>query len=255
MRSTAATKPMARAAADYPLGAGDILRISVHQNPDLSLEVRISESGRISYPLLGQLQVGGLSADQTEQLIAKGLETGGFLRSPQVSVQVAEFRSKQVSVLGNVNKPGRYPIDTQNMRLSEVLALAGGVSESGGDSVVVTTLQNGVPQRLEVDLNEIFVAGKFDRDVLIHSGDSVYVHRAPVYYVYGQVQRPGMYPVDRGMTLAQAIAKGGGLTLRGTDRGVRLHRRDERGAIRVNEAGLEEAVRPSDLIFVRESLF
>jgi polysaccharide export outer membrane protein len=244
-----------RSVIDYPLGPGDVLKIMVFQHPDLSVESRIADSGRITYPLLGTLQVGGLSADQAERLIARGLQEGGFLRDPQVSVLVSQFRSQQVSVLGNVNRPGRYPIDAQTMRLSEVLALAGGVSEGGGDRVVITTVQAGSPRRVEIDLNEIFVAGKFDQDIPMRSGDSVYVHRAPVYYVYGQVQRPGMYSIERGMTLAQAVAKGGGLTLRGTDRGLRVFRRDERGEVRVSEPRLDETVRPSDLIFLRESLF
>jgi polysaccharide export outer membrane protein len=146
-------------------------------------------------------------------------------------------------------------MDAQTMRLSEVLALAGGVSEGGGDRVVITTAQTGAPRRLEIDLNEIFIAGTFEQDIPLRSGDSIYVHRAPVYYVYGQVQRPGMYPIERGMTLAQAVAKGGGLTLRGTDRGLRVFRRDDRGEVRVSEPRLDEAVRASDLIFLRESLF
>ena len=255
--SVEALPPLAdqRTSGDYPLGSGDVLKIMVFQHPDLSIESRIADSGRITFPLLGTLQVGGLSTDQAERLIARGLQEGGFLRDPQVSIQVSQFRSQQVSVLGNVNRPGRYPMDAQTMRLSEVLALAGGVSEGGGDRVVITTAQTGAPRRMEIDLNEIFVAGKFEQDIPLRSGDSVYVHRAPVYYVYGQVQRPGMYPIERGMTLAQAVAKGGGLTLRGTDRGLRVFRRDDRGEVRVSEPRLDEAVRASDLIFLRESLF
>lgn len=255
--SVEALPPLAeqRSNGDYPLGSGDVLKIMVFQHPDLSVESRIADSGRITYPLLGTLLVGGLSTDQAERLIARGLQDGGFLRDPQVSIQVSQFRSQQVSVLGNVNRPGRYPMDAQTMRLSEVLALAGGVSEGGGDRVVITTAQAGAPRRLEIDLNEIFIAGKFEQDIALRSGDSIYVHRAPVYYVYGQVQRPGMYSIERGMTLAQAVAKGGGLTLRGTDRGLRLFRRDDRGEIRVSEPRLDEAVRASDLIFLRESLF
>ena len=255
--SVEALPPLAeqRSNGDYPLGSGDVLKIMVFQHPDLSIESRIADSGRITFPLLGTLQVGGLSTDQAERLIARGLQEGGFLRDPQVSIQVSQFRSQQVSVLGNVNRPGRYPMDAQTMRLSEVLALAGGVSEGGGDRVVITTAQTGAPRRLEIDLNEIFIAGKFEQDIPLRSGDSIYVHRAPVYYVYGQVQRPGMYPIERGMTLAQAVAKGGGLTLRGTDRGLRVFRRDDRGEVRVSEPRLDEAVRASDLIFLRESLF
>jgi polysaccharide export outer membrane protein len=232
-----------------------MLKISVFQQPDLTLESRVSDSGRISFPLLGSLALGGLTSDQAERLIARGLEDGGYLRNPQVAIQVSQFRSQQVSVLGNVNRPGRYPIDLQTMRLSEVLALAGGASEGGGDTVVVTTIIEGTPKRIEVDLTEIFLYGKLDRDLALRPGDAVYVDKAPVFYVYGQVQRPGMYPLERGMTLAQALAKGGGLTLRGTDRGLKVHRREASGDIRANDVRLDEAVRPADLIMVRESLF
>ena len=242
-------------ASDYRIGPGDMLKIAVFQQPDLTLESRVSDSGRISFPLLGSLALGGLTSDQAERLIARGLEDGGYLRNPQVAIQVSQFRSQQVSVLGNVNRPGRYPIDLQTMRLSEVLALAGGVSEGGGDTVVVTTIIEGTPKRIEVDLTEIFLYGKLDRDLALRPGDAVYVDKAPVFYVYGQVQRPGMYPLERGMTLAQALAKGGGLTLRGTDRGLKVHRREASGDIRANDVRLDEAVRPADLIMVRESLF
>jgi len=244
-----------RAGADYPVGPGDVLKILVFQHPDLSMESRVTETGRITYPLLGTLNLGGLSVDQAERLIARGLQEGGFLHDPQVTIQVSQFRSQQVSVLGNVNRPGRYPIDAQTMRLTEVLALAGGVTEGGGDVVVVTSNHAGVARRTEVDLAEIFVAGQVEKDLSLKSGDAIYVNRAPVFYVYGQVQRPGMYAVERGMTLAQAVAKGGGLTLRGTDRGLRVFRRDERGVVRMSEPRLDETVAPSDLIFLRESLF
>jgi polysaccharide export outer membrane protein len=242
-------------ASDYRIGPGDMLKIAVFQQPDLTLESRVSDSGRISFPLLGSLALGGLTSDHAERQIARVLEDGGYLRNPQVAIQVSQFRSQQVSVLGNVNRPGRYPIDLQTMRLSEVLALAGGVSEGGGDTVVVTTIIEGTPKRIEVDLTEIFLYGKLDRDLALRPGDAVYVDKAPVFYVYGQVQRPGMYPLERGMTLAQALAKGGGLTLRGTDRGLKVHRREASGDIRANDVRLDEAVRPADLIMVRESLF
>ena len=87
------------------------------------------------------------------------------------------------------------------------------------------------------------------------AGDVLYVNRAPNFYIYGQVNRPGMYTLDRGMTVAQAIAKGGGLTLRGTDRGVRVNRRYGNKSVQVLEPKLEDAIRPDDLLFIRESIF
>jgi len=197
----------------------------------------------------------GLSPQQAENLISTRLRDGKFLQNPQVTLNVLEFRSQQVSVLGNVNKPGRYPLETTGMRLSEMLSMAGGVTQTGADSVILMTTRDGRPQRIEIDLVDMFTSGDLSRDVVLQSGDTVFVNRAPNYYVYGQVQRPGQYPLDRGMTVAQAIAKGGGLTLRGTDRGVRLHRRFGERNIQVLEPKLDDPVRPDDLIFVRESIF
>lgn len=240
---------------DYRLGAGDALRIQVFQSPDLSIEARISESGVISYPLIGAVKVAGLSPGDLEKHLAQRLRDGKFLQNPQVTVNVTAFRSQQVSVLGSVIRPGRYPIETTGTRLSEMLSLAGGLAPAGAEEVVVVTQRDGRTVRLEVDLARMFATGDLERDVVMQAGDVIYVGRAPQYYIYGQVQRPGMYGVDRGLTLAQALAKGGGLTLRGTDRGIRLQRRGSDGQVKTLELPLDAAVLPDDLIFVRESIF
>ena len=241
--------------SDYLLGPGDVLRIQVFQSQDLTVEARISESGVISYPLLGVVKLAGLSPQQAENLIATRLREGRFLQNPQVTLNVLQFRSQQVSVLGNVANPGRYPLETTGMRLSEILSVAGGVNENGSNNVLLMTTRNGRPQRLEIDLVEMFSTGDLSKDVVLQAGDTIFVNKAPNYYVYGQVQRPGQYVLDRGMTVAQAVAKGGGLTLRGTDRGIRLHRRVGDRNIQVLEPKLDDPIRPDDLIFVRESIF
>jgi polysaccharide biosynthesis/export protein len=240
---------------DYTLGPGDVLRIQVFQSTDLTVEARISESGVISYPLLGVVKLAGLSPQQAENLISTRLREGKFLQNPQVTLNVLQFRSQQVSVLGNVARPGRYPLETTGMRLSEVLSVAGGVAPTGADSVILMTTRGGRPQRLEIDLVDMFTTGDLSKDVVLQAGDTLYVNRAPNYFVYGQVQRPGQYALDRGMTVAQAIAKGGGLTLRGTDRAVRLHRRIGERNIQVLEPKLDDPVKADDLIFIRESIF
>lgn len=251
-----AQQPSAEAARDdYVLGPGDAIRVQVFQNPDLTVEARVSEGGVISYPLLGAIRIGGMSPTNVEKLIAQRLRDGKFLQNPQVTVNITTFRSQQVSVLGNVTRPGRYPIETTGMRLSEVLSLAGGIAPTGADDVVLVTMRDGKPMRLEIDLVDMFASGDLSKDPQMQSGDVVYVNRAPQYYIYGQVSRPGMYGVDRGLTLAQAIAKGGGLTLRGTDRGVRVHRRYGNKQIQILEPKLDDPIRPDDLIFVRESVF
>jgi polysaccharide biosynthesis/export protein len=232
---------------DYVLGAGDVVKISVFQNPELTVEARVSENGVISYPLIGTVKLSGFTNTEAEALIQKRLRDGNFIQNPSVTLNVLQFRSQQVSVLGNVNRPGRYPLETTGMRLSEVLALAGGISVNGADSVIITTNRSGKPEKHEVDLAKMFLEGQMGKDMVMAAGDAVYVHRAPQYYIYGQVNRPGNYTIERGMTLAQAIAKGGGITLRGTDKNVRLQRRNGESLVNV-DAKLDELIKPDDLV-------
>jgi len=251
----AAPQALAQDKGDYVLGAGDVIKIQVFQSPDLAVEARVSEAGIISYPLLGAIRLGGLSPSQAERLIASRLRDGNFLQNPQVTLNVLQFRSQQASVLGNVNRPGRYPLETTGMRLSEVLAMAGGIAQTGADTVILMTERGGKPARIEIDVADMFLTGRADQDVVVRAGDTLYVHRMPQFYIYGQVQRPGNFTLERGMTVAQAVAKGGGLTLRGSEKGIRLHRRDAGGTVQITEPRLDDPMRADDLIFVRESLF
>jgi polysaccharide export outer membrane protein len=242
-------------AADYRLGSGDVLRISVYQNPDLTLETRVTESGIVSYPLLGNIRIGGLSVTQAEKLIADGLKSGNFIKQPQVMVAVLQVRGNQASVLGQVNRPGRYPIEVADMKLTDLLANAGGVSTSGSDIVVLTGARNGQPYRLEIDIATVFAAGGRTQDVGIQNGDVLWVDRAPMIYIYGEVQRPGPMRLERGMTLMQGLATGGGLTQRGTERGIRVHRKTTDGKIQVVQPGMDDVLVDGDVVYVKESLF
>lgn len=245
----------AQATGDYVIGPGDLLKITVFQNPDLTLEARVAESGAIGYPLLGQVRLGGLSVAQAEAAITRGLREGNFVKQPQVTVLVQQVRGHQVSVLGLVNKPGRYPIDLTGMRLSEALALAGGIGTGGGDIVTVSGTRDGKPWRTEVDLPALYGPVPRGEDPVLRSGDVVFVDRAPLVYIYGEVQKPGSIRLERGMTVMQALASGGGVTLRGTQRGLRVHRRGADGRIAVLQPGMNDTVREGDVIYVRESLF
>ncbi|GAB4166422.1 MAG: hypothetical protein OHK0026_11630 [Rhodocyclaceae bacterium] len=250
----AAAQWSAAAAGDYVLGSGDVVRITVFQNPDLTTETRVAESGTVSFPLLGSVAVGGLTVPAAEQLIAKRLREGGFVLKPQVTLLVVQMRGSQVAVLGQVNRPGRFPLETFDLKLTGVLAMAGGITTGGADTVVLTGTRAGKPMRMEIDLPSLFLDEKGAEDVPIAGGDVIYVHRAPVFYIYGEVQRPGAYRVERGMTVMQALALGGGPTLRGTERGLRLHRRAG-GKVQVSEPAMDEPVRADDVLYVRESLF
>lgn len=240
---------------DYPLGPGDVIRIQVFQNPDLTIETRVSESGIITYPLIGTVSIGGMTLSAAENQIAQQLRDGGFVRQPQVTISLLANRGNQVAVLGQVNRPGRFPLDNLTMRLSEVLATAGGIAQSGADVVVVMGIRAGKPFRKEVDIAGLFLGGSIADDIVLAGGDTVYVHRAPVFYIYGEAQRPGAFRIERNMTVQQALAQGGGPTLRGSESRLRLHRRKADGSIEETVPQANDLVQPDDVIYVRESIF
>lgn len=241
--------------SEYVLGAGDLIKVTVFQNPDLTVETRVSETGAITFPLIGSVQVGGLGTGAAEQKIATQLRDGKFVLQPQVNVLVTQVRGSQVAVLGHVTRPGRYPLEVANMRMSDALALAGGVTPTGADTVVLIGVRKGASFRKEIDLPALFTPGKTEDDIVVAAGDIIYVNRAPQFYIYGEVQKPGAYRLERDMTVMQALAQGGGVTPRGTDKGLKLHRRDKSGKVLVLEPKMDEKVFPDDVIYLRESLF
>ena len=237
------------------LGVGDVIRITVYQNPDLSTEARISENGQINFPLIGTVTVGGLSIAQAQALIEKRLRDGGFVLKPQVTIQTVQIKSSQISILGQVGKPGRYPIEIVGSRVSEMIAAAGGVLPAGADVVTLVGSRDGKPVKIDIDLPLVLQQGRADLDVPVENGDIIYVDRAPTFYMYGEVQRPGQLRLERGMTLMQALAQAGGLTPRGTERGIKVHRKDESGAVKVFDMKMNDPVLRDDVIYVKESLF
>lgn len=240
---------------DYKLGPGDAIRIVVFQNPDLTLDTRVSESGAITYPLIGSVPIGGLTIDAAEKRIARGLKEGGFVQQPQVNIILSQVRGNQVSVLGLVNRPGRFPLETFNTRVSDMLAMAGGVAPQGDDKVILAGVRDGKPFRKEIDFPAIYLDNKQDDDLKVVGGDVIYVHRAPVFYIYGEAQRPGAYRIERDMTVQQALAQGGGPTQRGMEYWIRLHRRNASGQVERISPDFNEPVKANDVIYIRESLF
>jgi polysaccharide export outer membrane protein len=319
---------------NYVLGPGDVLKITVYNSPDLTLETRVTENGTISFPLLGEVKLGGMTAPMAEKKLAELLESGSFLKQPQINILVVQFQSKMISVLGSVYKPGRYPLDratnltdllalvggatpdgsdlitiigksgkseydlrsivdkaddSQNIPLvggeivyvhardisvmgqvnrpgkysvvggvrtvADFLGVAGGINPSGADVVTVTTFRDGKLNRFEVDVDSLFRTGNNSENIELASGDGVYVPRAPMFYIYGEVQRPGSFRIERNMTVMQALAQGGGLTARGTQRNIKLHRRNEKGVIEKLSPELTDPVMQDDVLYVQESLF
>jgi len=252
---TAGTASTAFADQGYSLTPGDILKITVFKSPDLSLDVRVSDNGTISYPLIGSVPVGGLTLPAAEKRIGQMLKDGGFVLNPQVNILLTQAFGNLVSVIGDVNTAGRYSLDAAGGHLSGMLAAAGGVAATGGDSVIVTGMRGGKPFRREIDIVKMFLSGNTADDIELYGGDTLFVNRAPMFYIYGQVQKPGQFRLERGMTVIQALASGGGVTGKGTQRGIVRHRRDASGKVREESVTLDDDVQDKDVIYVKESLF
>jgi polysaccharide export outer membrane protein len=251
---TLALRP-AHALQEYLLTPGDVIRISVFKNLELTLDARVSETGTIGFPLIGSVAVGGLTLPAAEKKIAQLLKDGGFVLNPQVNILLTTAVGNQVSVLGQVNRPGRYAIEGAGGTLTGMLAAAGGIATTGADTVIVTGMRNDKSFRREVDIVNMSLNGTMADDIALKGGDTLFVNRAPMFYIYGQVQRPGGYPLGKNMTVMQALAEGGGMTGKGTSRGIVLHRRDPSGKVKESNTSLDEDVRDQDVIYVKESVF
>ncbi len=245
----------ALAQQEYVLGQGDIIRISVFKNPELSLDARVSEGGTISYPLVGAVPVSGLTLPAAERKIGQMLRDGGFVINPQVNILLTQALGNLVSVIGEVNNAGRYSVEAAGGHLSGMLAAAGGISQTGGDLVIVTGKRGGKPFRREIDIVNMSLSGSAAEDIDLYGGDTIFVNRAHLFYIYGQVQKPGQVRLERGMTVMQALAAGGGVTGKGTSRGIVRHRRDANGKVKEEGVALDDDVHDQDVIYVKESLF
>jgi polysaccharide export outer membrane protein len=136
-----------------------------------------------------------------------------------------------------------------------MIAAAGGVLPGGADVVTLVGTRNGQSIKLDIDMPAILQSGKAELDIAVENGDIIYVDRAPSAYIYGEIQRPGIFRLERGMTLMQALAQSGGLTARGTQRGIKVHRRDAKGTVNIIEINMNDPVLRDDVIYVKESLF
>jgi polysaccharide export outer membrane protein len=241
-------------AADFTLGPGDVVKVSIYGSPDLGVETRISETGTISFPLLGQVDINGLNVATAEKKLGSLLESGGYLKKPQVNIIVTQIQSRQVSVLGQVNRPGRFPLEGKRT-VMDVLALAGGFSADGGDVISLIRKRGGNVTKTVIDVVDMVRTGELSKDLEIEPDDIIYAERSPRFYIYGEVQRPGAFRLERQMTVIQALAVGGGLTPRGTERGIRVKRRGADGREQIITVKHDDVLQIDDVVYVKESWF
>jgi polysaccharide export outer membrane protein len=239
----------AAAATDeaYILGPEDELNIQVLGRTDFNVKPKVGPDGMIQLPYIGSQKAGGLTTNQLSAEIKAALVSKGFFNNPILSVDITSYASRYVTVLGEVNKPGLTPVD-RPYHLSELLARVGGVRDTAADYVTLTPAK-GSQQRLSLaDL----ASGAAAADPLVAPGDKVYAPKAEMFYISGQVRAPGTYPVMVDMTLRQAIARGGGLTDLGSDKGVKV---THKGGAKPEKEKLDYKVQAGDVIVIGERLF
>jgi polysaccharide export outer membrane protein len=252
--------PVEEGGRDYRIGPEDVLQIAVYGHPDLTQTVAVQADGTFVFPLLGRVSAAELAPPELERRLADLLGRD-YVREPQVAVSVQQYRSKIVFVVGEVARPGLYPL-VGTRRLVEVLAKAGPMTASAGPEVVIVRPRSGearpvlpsevagagaAAEVIRVDLRAI-QAGDLDRNVALLPRDTVFIPAAPKVFVSGRVPDPGGYPFTPGTTVRQAVGLAGG-SARSASR-IRVLREVE-GRAREVAVGLDDLVQAGDTVIVR----
>lgn len=260
-----AAAPSAQPGPSYVIGPGDVLDIKVFDEPTLSLKFAVDSDGTITYPFLQRIPVQRKTLREVEQVIQEGLRAGYVLRA-QVSVAIAEFRSRSIFVLGEVRNPGKYNIDGP-VTLLEVIAKAGSFTPTAGPTLIVQRYKDGMAaavsqpaqpgspgtaELLRVEIEDL-KQGRFTANVLLQDSDTIIVPAADKFYITGYVKQPGSFVIRPGMTVQQAIAEAGGLTERGSSRRIKIIRKVN-GKDQEIDANMTDLVRPNDTIKVPQRL-
>ena len=237
------------------LGIGDAVSVQVYGRPELSITTYVSDDGTIPVPLAGNVPVAGLSPAKAGQSVAAAFRQGKFLVDPQVNVLLVQFRGQQVSVLGAVRTPGRFPVESKSTVL-DVLAQAGGTTENSADVVVLLRAdKGGTVTRTSIDLRGLTRGDMPVPTLALRGGDSLFVPAADQFFINGEVRSPSVYRLDPGMTVLQAIARSGGITRGGSSSRIEIKRRSADGKYVTRDGELGDAVQANDVIRVKERLF
>lgn len=239
------TKAEKDLAAGYVLGPDDVVEISVLGQPEFTTRARIKANGTIQLPFIGEQKIEGETALSLAPKLAEKLRAGGYYAKPVVNVEVSGFASRYVTLLGAVGQTGLQPVD-RDYRLSEIIARAGGIRADGADYVTLTRA-NG--EQHDYDFEKLAAGGPED-DPLVKPGDKIYVPEADLYYIYGQINQPGQFPIKGDMTVRNVIARSGGVTASGSVKRIKLYRNGEE-----QKVDLDMKVKAGDVFTVGERLF
>lgn len=252
---------------EYMIGPRDLLEVKVFELPELNQTVRVSEDGSITLPLLGPVEVGGLTKDGAERKLASLLEAR-FVKNAQVTVFIKEYQSKMVSVIGAVEKPGMYEL-VGRQNLLQMVSKAGGFTERAANEVfVLREGKNGITASVAIDLEDLLLNGNPKLNIPLQANDviNVPVDKIIHIYIFGEVKQPGALDVkiSEKITLLQAIAQAGGTTEDASKSGVTVKRKDKNGKeikMKVNLKEIIKGERPDielfegDVVIVPETIF
>jgi polysaccharide export outer membrane protein len=269
------SRPAGTAGKDYRIGPGDILHVTVYGHDDMNLTVIVQPTGSFVFPLIGSVSAAEATPQEVEKRIASRLAKG-LIRDAQVTVVVQEYRSKVVFVVGEVSRPGTYPL-AGDTSVVELLSRAGPLSANAGSEVVVVRpvapLDRPVlPQEvkvakagaampaagaraevLRVDVRAI-QAGQIDKNLSLKAGDTLFVPQAARIFVTGEVRNPGAFAFSAGLTVRQAVSLAGGFTEDASKGSARVVR-DVAGKPQTIKMKLDDPVQPGDTVLVKAKLF
>ncbi len=240
---------------DYILGVGDVVTVTVYDQPDLKSVVRISGDGMITLPLIGQIHAAGLSVEQLSDEIETRL-ADGYLIHPQVTIFIEEFRSLKATILGGVRSPGLYELKGQTSLL-ELISKAGGLVEDAANEAIIQRSRSDSQEKevLTIDLNELLQHGQAAQNPAIMNGDHIYIPKKKTFYITGEVKSPNVYVYEEGITVIQALTKAGGFTEMAAPNRISIIRTIDGKEQLLKQVPMDEHILPNDVIVVPESYF
>lgn len=230
------------------IGSGDILKITVFDHPEMTVELQVNNTGAIKFPLLGDIQVSNMTFSEAESVIENKLKTGSYILNPQVNILVEKNVSQQVSVTGEVNRPGRFSIESA-MRVLDLLALSGGVTINSGDEIIL------IQKNTKKSLSLFDISNDPKLNIIIHPNDTLFIPKAKQIYVYGQVNRPGVFKLERNMSIMNAIAIAGGFSQIADKSDIKIQRKDDNGDVKEIDADMRSKLEADDVVYIDESMF
>lgn len=238
---------------NYLVGSGDILRITVYDNDDLKTIVRVSDSGTIIMPLIGRVKVAEMTISMISDEITKKL-ADGYIINPQVNVFIEEFRSKKVVILGHVVKPGLFELSGA-ISFLELISKAGGLTKEAGSTATIKREIKNKNDIIVIDLVALIEKGDLSQNAKILDGDTIYISKAGMCFITGQVKSPGAYACGNGSTVLKLIAVAGGFTGKASRSGVKIVRQEGDESKVYKDVDLDTPLQVDDVVIIPESFF